>query len=202
MCASAAARRWTPSGSSRASRSLKETKRRRNALAAACVIVVWLVLDQATKAFFNGGAFALGEHIAGPFLGLFRFTLVHNTGAAWGMFGDSTLALGAMSLLVCALLLAYLFIAEPNASLAQAVGLALVVAGGIGNAIDRFAQGYVVDFIDFAFMDFPVFNVADIGVTCGFVLFFCALLWSLRRGGEGGGASGAKGAGCGEGEGA
>ena len=57
----------------------------------------------------------------------------------------------------------------------------LVVAGGIGNAIDRFSQGYVVDFIDLAFMDFPVFNVADIGVTCGFVLFLVALVMEWRH---------------------
>lgn len=164
--------------------------RGRNALVVLCVAVAWLALDQLTKLHFNGGSFQVGEHIAGPYLGLFRFTLVHNTGAAWGMFGDSTLALGVLSLAVCALLLAYLFVLEPDASLGQAVGLALVVAGGVGNAIDRFAQGYVVDFIDFAFMDFPVFNVADIGVTCGFVLFFCALLWSMRCGSRSGAAQG------------
>lgn len=173
------------------------SRRGRNALVLLCVAAAWLALDQLTKAFFNGGSFQLGEHIAGPFLGLFRFTLVHNTGAAWGMFGGSTLALGVLSLGVCALLLAYLLVLEPEASLAQAVGLALVVAGGIGNAIDRFAQGYVVDFIDFAFMDFPVFNVADIGVTCGFVLFFCALLWDMRREGESGAARAGEGMGSG-----
>ena len=67
---------------------------------------------------------------------------------AWGMFSDSTLALGVMSLLVCVVLALYLLVLSPRASLAQALGVALVVAGGIGNAIDRFSQGYVVDFID------------------------------------------------------
>ena len=57
----------------------------------------------------------------------------------------------------------------------------VVVAGGLGNAIDRFALGYVVDFIEPVFIDFPVFNVADIGVTCGFVLFFAGMLWSMRK---------------------
>lgn len=54
--------------------------------------------------------------------------------------------------------------------------MGLVAAGGIGNAIDRFALGYVVDFIQPLFIDFPVFNVADIGVTCGFVLLVLSLL--------------------------
>ena len=54
------------------------------------------------------------------------------------------------------------------------------MAGGIGNAIDRFAQGFVIDFIEFSFMDFPVFNVADIGVTCGFVILIIGFILSTR----------------------
>ena len=131
---------------------------------------------------------------------------------AWGMFSDSTLFLGAMSLVVCAVLCVYLFAFSPRAPLVQVLGAALVVAGGVGNAIDRFAQGYVVDFIDLAFMDFPVFNVADIGVTCGFVLFLAGMLLEWRRaeaaapegGGEGtagaGGAGGAAARGGGPGD--
>ena len=54
-------------------------------------------------------------------------------------------------------------------------------AGGIGNALDRFTLGYVVDFVDFTFIDFPVFNVADIGVTCGFVVFIASMLYAWRK---------------------
>lgn len=173
--------------------------RARNAGAFAAVAAAWLVADLATKAYFD--AFSVGEVVAGPFLGLFRFKLVHNTGMAWGMFSDSTLFLGAMSLVVCAVLCVYLFAFSPRAPLVQVLGAALVVAGGVGNAIDRFAQGYVVDFIDLAFMDFPVFNVADIGVTCGFVLFLAGMLLEWRRAeaaapeGGGGGAAGSGGTG-------
>ena len=51
------------------------------------------------------------------------------------------------------------------------------MAGGLGNAYDRFFTGYVVDFINVTFMDFPVFNVADIGVTCGIVAFFVFVIF-------------------------
>ena len=61
----------------------------------------------------------------------------------------------------------------------ELIGLGLVIGGGIGNAIDRFALGYVVDFIDLSFMDFPVFNIADIGVTCGLALFLIG--WIVRE---------------------
>lgn len=97
------------------------------------------------------------------------------------MFGDSTFALGIMSIVVCIALVAYLVIASKDMNAGQIIGLALVFAGGIGNALDRFTLGYVVDFVDFTFIDFPVFNVADIGVTCGFVVFIASMLYAWRK---------------------
>lgn len=158
----------------------KATKRGRVVLIFAAIAGLWLALDMATKNFFNG-AFQQGDVISEPIMGLFRFRLVHNTGAAWGMFGDSTFALGVMSLVVCALLFAYVLFAANEMNKGQIIGIALVFAGGIGNVIDRFALGYVVDFIDFTFIDFPVFNIADIGVTCGFVIFIASMLLGWRK---------------------
>ena len=105
--------------------------------------------------------------------------LVHNTGAAWGMFAGNTALLGVFSLVVVCALVGYFVYDRENVNLLQTIGIALVGAGGIGNAIDRFIQGYVTDFIAVTFIDFPVFNVADIGVTCGVVLLFLgfALQW-------------------------
>ena len=157
-----------------------DTKRRRNTLVFGIVALAWLALDTLSKSFFNG-SYAVGDVITGPLLGLVRFHLVHNTGAAWGMFGDSTFLLGVMSLIVCVLLTVYLFFLVRRPNSLQVVGVALVVAGGLGNAFDRFTLGYVVDFIEPVFIDFPVFNVADIGVTCGFVLFLVGVLLSWRR---------------------
>lgn len=153
--------------------------RKRNAVVFGVVVAVWLLVDQLTKLFFNG--YEVGEVIAGPFLGIFRFRLVHNTGAAWSMFSDSTFALGVFSVLVCLLLLLYLFKLAPDSSLGEVLGLALVFSGGVGNAIDRFALGYVVDFIEPVFIDFPVFNVADIGVTCGFAIFLILMFVNMRN---------------------
>ena len=101
------------------------------------------------------------------------------------MFSDSTFALGVTSLVVCILvtccLVAYERIVLRPPTVLEVVSMALVFAGGIGNAIDRFCQGYVVDLIRLTFIDFPVFNVADIGVTCGFVLLFLSLLMYGRN---------------------
>lgn len=144
------------------------------------VTVVWFCLDMLTKSAING-AYEQGTVITGPILGLIRLHLVYNTGAAWGMFGDSTQVLAVMSLVVCVVLTAYLFFLSPRSGLLETVGVALVVAGGLGNAVDRFTLGYVVDFIEPVFIDFPIFNVADIGVTCGFVLFVLGMLLEYRR---------------------
>lgn len=158
---------------------------RSTALLFTVAAVVWLAFDRLTKVYFEG-AYALGQTSPADYL-LFRFRLVHNTGAAWGMFGDSTFMLGVTSSIVCALIMAlYLFydrIVGHAPTRIEALALALVFSGGLGNAIDRFMQGYVIDFIDFTFMDFPVFNIADIGVTCGFVLLVGGYLLATR--GEG-----------------
>lgn len=160
---------------------IKKDPRRRNVIVFSGVLLVWIVIDYLSKRVFDSVQHAPGDVVAGPFLGLFRFRLVHNTGAAWGMFGDSTMALAIVSLLVCIVLVIYLFAFAPRANLSQVIGLALVVAGGVGNVIDRLAQGYVIDFIEPVFIDFPVFNVADMGVTCGFILFAISLILSWRR---------------------
>ncbi len=166
--------------------------RRAAATLFACVACMWLALDMATKAYVNSGQFSVGQHIAGPFCGLFEFVLVHNTGAAWGMFNHATFGLGVFSLAMCVAIVLFFLFLNKNISAPETIGMALVFAGGIGNAIDRFAQGYVVDFIHFVFIDFPVFNIADIGVTCGMVLFLVSFI--LRD--VGGNARGEKSGSC------
>lgn len=157
------------------------------------IVVVWLVLDQASKLFFNG-TYHAGQVISDPILGIFRFHLVYNTGGAWSIFSGATWALGAFSLVVCIALTAYLAHTPQRPNSGELIGISLVVAGGIGNAIDRFTLGFVVDFIEPTFIDFPIFNVADIGVTCGIILFIVSLLVHERteakravRGSENGG---------------
>ena len=145
------------------------------------VAFLWLVLDRVTKVFFES-TYQLGQ--MSQSYGPIRFRLVHNTGAAWGMFDDSTFALGIVSCLVCVLVIVAVCmwerLFEHKPTLVEVVALSLVFSGGVGNAIDRFTAGYVVDFLDFTFMDFPVFNIADIGVTCGFALLVIGYLVAVR----------------------
>ena len=57
----------------------------------------------------------------------------------------------------------------------------MIIAGGIGNLIDRISLGYVIDFLDFRIINFPVFNFADICVTLGAGLFIALLLFSKEE---------------------
>lgn len=148
--------------------------RGRNFVVFLLVVVLWVILDRISKLLCS--SFEVGSVIAGPYLNIFQLRLIHNTGAAWGVFSDSAFLLGVFSIIICLLIVVYLFVLAPDTSVLGLVGLSLVFAGGLSNAIDRFIYSYVVDYIEFVFIDFPVFNIADIGVTCGVVLFIVALV--------------------------
>ena len=101
--------------------------------------------------------------------GVLRFTYVENRGAAFGMLADNRWVFLVLSTLTIVCLLGFMIYSKPKSRLERA-GLALVLAGGIGNMIDRVLLGYVIDFIDFC--AFPklwnwVFNVADSCICIG-----------------------------------
>ena len=146
-----------------------------NAVLFFALFAVWEVLDRVTKMHFDS-ALNIGQTVPGPLPGIFTCTLVHNTGGAWGMLSSATMFLGIFSLVLSILIAIYALRFNRGAALVETAALALVAAGGFGNAVDRFAMGYVVDFINLSFIEFPVFNIADIGVTVGMIIFFVALL--------------------------
>ena len=134
-----------------------------------------VVLDQLTKYFVMT---KIGAHNAIHAIpGLFDFVYVKNTGAAFSILSESTGLLGIVSVIFCLGVLAYWYLKKPEHILMK-LSLSLLFAGALGNAIDRIFRGYVVDFIDSAFMDFRVFNVADIAITFGaaimviYIIFF------------------------------
>ncbi len=163
----------------RLSRPVAKRGRKAKLILFAALAAAWLILDQVTKALVASEG--VGSRIYESQLGLFDIILVHNTGGAWGMLAGQTWVLGIFSLIVCGLILIYVLTSAGTSSTLGIVALSLVFAGGLGNAIDRFCHGYVIDFLSTAFMDFPVFNVADIGVTVGVALFLVSLLMGSRR---------------------
>jgi len=150
----------------------------RRSLFAACAAFV-VVLDQATK-WLASARLQMGEPVS--LLGDFaRLTLVHNTGAAFGLFPGSRGPFIVISVIAIGVVL-YLFLRETHRNALNRILLGCILGGAIGNLIDRVRLGWVVDFIDVGFGQtrWPVFNVADSAVTLG-VLF---LAWNLARAGR------------------
>jgi signal peptidase II len=150
----------------------------RTALFLACAAAV-LGLDQATKAI---AAARLYPGTAVPLLGdVVRLTLVHNSGAAFGLFPGSRVPFILISILAIGVVL-YLYLRDAYRTLANRILLGCILGGALGNLLDRVVRGRVVDFIDVGIgaARWPVFNVADSAVTVGVLL----LAWNLARPGR------------------
>jgi signal peptidase II len=149
--------------------------------ALASTALLALVLDQVTKAVVRA-SLPVGE--ARPLLpGAIELLHVENTGAAFSMGEGATMAFVVVALVVVAGAVALAW-REPLPAWLSAL-LGCVVGGGVGNMVDRIAAGSVTDFLATTFMDFPVFNVADIFVTCGIAASLVGYWWwDSRRGGD------------------
>jgi len=103
-----------------------------------------------------------------------------NTGAAFSAFSDSTMVLSVVTLLLLLGGVVFLLLGKVQGKLMNICAV-LILAGGAGNLIDRFAQGYVVDYIKTLFIDFPVFNFADILVVVGCFTLMGYLVYDIIR---------------------
>ncbi len=137
----------------------------------ALLALALLALDQWVKRMITL-TLPLGE--ARPLLpGFVELRTVHNYGAAWSSFsGMRWLLVAATSCIVLALLARH-----PLGVLA----CCLIVSGGLGNILDRARLGYVVDMFNFQFMDYPVFNVADMCIVSGCVLGLVYYQWFYEK---------------------
>ena len=104
--------------------------------------------------------------------GIFRLTYVENRGAAFGILQGGTVLLAVVSVAAMALLLYfYKNIPEEKGVWTMRLSYILVIAGAIGNMIDRIFRGYVVDMLEFYWFSFPVFNLADCVIVVGGIAF-------------------------------
>lgn len=133
--------------------------------------VVGLALDQLTK-FVIVRTLELGETL--PIIpGVFHFTYVVNKGAAFSLFSENGAWLRWLSLAVSLGLVALAWF-SPRMSRWEQVGYGCILAGALGNGIDRFTAGQVVDFFDLRIIQFAVFNVADVCINIGIVCLLIA----------------------------
>jgi len=140
----------------------------RNFSIAAFVMLAIIATDQATKAWILGRLGPNGDSNQIKIVpGFLRFIFVENTGAAFGLFQGKSPILTILAMLVIAFLIVYFrqAIAE---SLWLSIALGLQLGGALGNVIDRFRHGFVVDFINVP--HWPTFNVSDSAITVGVIM--------------------------------
>ena len=101
---------------------------------------------------------------------VFELTYVENKGAAWSILENQIWFFILMTVIILALI-AYAFYKKMIYTKLGQISLVLICAGAIGNLIDRITHGYVIDMFSFKLINFPVFNVADICIVCGGILF-------------------------------
>lgn len=108
---------------------------------------------------------------------MFHLTYVENTGAAFSLFTDMQPFLILVTF-AFTLFLAYMLFKTPKikSNFWVNFSLALIIGGAVGNLIDRLRLNFVVDFIDFRFINFAIFNFADVFVVCGGISLLIALM--------------------------
>ncbi len=144
-------------------------------MSALFIILPLLIIDQLTK-FIILKNFHPGDSI--PVIkNIFHISLVLNRGAAFGIFSEQASSVFIWSCAVCVIIivLTFAFFKKVFYKRKSAqIFLSLILAGAIGNLIDRIRFGYVVDFLDFRI--WPVFNIADSAITVGTILLIYSIL--------------------------
>lgn len=145
------------------------------------LVLLVIILDQSTKQLALG---ALQPYQAQPVLPFLNVTLAFNSGAAFSFLNDAggwqKWFLTVFALLMSGVLSLWLY-RVPLSKRATACGVSLILGGALGNLIDRFHHGFVVDFIELYYRQYhwPVFNIADSAICIGAVLL---VLVTLREG--------------------
>ena len=110
----------------------------------------------------------------------FSIDYVKNYGAAFNILSGNRIFLSTVSTIIT-LLLIYIILNKKNISNFDLISYSFILAGTVGNGIDRITKGYVIDFINLNFIDFPVFNIADISINIGFIFIIFGLIKNKRK---------------------
>ena len=124
-----------------------------------------VLIDQFTKyfMFYNKKLFINKDFL------LFKLDFVKNYGAAFNLFSGNRIFLSLISI-IFSLLLIYLILRKNTVKIIDLYSYSFILGGTIGNGIDRILKGFVIDFINLNFINFPVFNIADISINIGFII--------------------------------
>ena len=100
---------------------------------------------------------------------IFSINYARNYGAAFNIFEGNRVFLSLISI-ISSLILIYFIFFKGRLNLLDRYGLSLILAGSLGNGLDRIIKGYVIDFINLKLFDFPIFNIADIAINIGCII--------------------------------
>ena len=128
------------------------------------IISFFCILDQLSKIYINLNF----DKLINKNILIFTIEFVRNYGAAFNIFSGSRLFLSFVSLISTVIISYFIFIKENI--IINKYGLSYILAGSIGNGIDRILNGYVIDFIKIRYIDFPVFNFADVFINIGVLI--------------------------------
>ena len=142
------------------------------------IAVLVVLIDQLSKAWITDLLRDGRSLRAVP--GLLDLRLVHNTGAAFSLLRGATPVLALLSLVVVIVVLIWLW-RQQRLPIWQGLAVGLLLGGSLGNGLDRWRLGYVVDFLALVPIDFPIFNPADVAINLA-VICFAVDLWSNRSG--------------------
>ncbi|MBB1605922.1 MULTISPECIES: signal peptidase II [Pseudomonas] len=150
------------------------------------ITVLVLVLDQVSKAYFEGTLSLYQQIVVIP--DLFSWTLAYNTGAAFSFLADSSgwqrWLFALIAIVVSAVLVIWLKRLKPSDTW-LAIALALVLGGALGNLYDRIVLGHVIDFILVHWQNrwyFPAFNLADSAITVGAIMLALDMFKTKKSG--------------------
>ena len=106
---------------------------------------------------------------------MFHLDYVKNFGAAFNLFSGSRIFLSIVSLIITIVLL-YIILSKNNTSSIDLLSYSFILGGTIGNGFDRISKGYVIDFINLNFINFPIFNIADISINIGLIIIIYSFI--------------------------
>lgn len=141
------------------------------------IAVIIVALDQIVK---NWAAETLVNGDIAIIKNVLYLKYAENTGVAFSMFSDNRWILVGVTSIMLAVVLAFFLSGKADGKL-ELFSLSLLLAGGVGNLIDRISLGYVIDYIDVRIINFAIFNIADICICVGAFLLCVAVYFSDKE---------------------
>lgn len=142
------------------------------------VVLAILILDQAVKLLMVNN-----QNEIDILQGILKLNYSENTGIAFGIASGNVVKVLVTEILVLFILIRFLTRQIENINLMPKISLSFIIAGGLSNIIDRIIRGKVIDYIDISGVinEFPIFNIADIFIVVGFIIFATNVLIDLIK---------------------